>query len=193
MNSREKIRLLWGIFFTFLKVSPLSFGGGYAFIPLLERVVTEKKNWVKKDEITDMLIMAQMVPGSIAVNTATFIGYRLVGLPGAVAGVLGIVTPTFIIIIILATLFLNFQHNPIVEAAFMGIRPVIVALICYAAISIGRNAIFNKMTMFICLLSILSLLYLPVHPIFILIAGGITGILLNINLGGLGRKYSKGA
>lgn len=193
MNSKEKIKLLWSIFFTFFKISPTSFGGGYALIPLLERVVTEEKKWVEKEEITDMLIMAQTVPGSIAVNTATFIGYRLVGIPGAIVGTLGIVTPTSVIILILATLFLNFQHNPIVEAAFLGIRPVIVALIMYAALSIGRKAVFNKTTMLICLLSILSLLFLPVHPIFILLAGGISGILLNMNSTAKERKYSKAA
>src|SRR5699024_4934714 len=122
----NRVKLLWDIFFTFFKISPVSFGGGYAMIPLLERAVTVKKKWVKEKDITDVLVMAQTVPGSIAVNTATFIGYRIAGLSGAIAGTLGIITPTFLIIVALATLFLSFQHNPIVEAAFMGIRPAIV-------------------------------------------------------------------
>lgn len=180
MAEKSKKRLLWDIFFTFFKISPVSFGGGYAMIPLLERAVTEKKQWVKKEDISDVLVMAQTVPGSIAVNTATFIGYRIAGFSGALMGTLGIITPTFVIIVILAALFLNFQHNPIVEAAFMGIRPAIVALIAFAAITIGRTAIFNKTTGVIAVFALLLFLFVPLHPIFILLAGGVTGILLNI-------------
>lgn len=174
------MKLLWNIFFTFFKISPVSFGGGYAMIPLLERAVTEKKKWVKKEDISDVLVMAQTVPGSIAVNTATFIGYRIAGFSGALMGTLGIIMPTFVIIVLLAALFLNFQHNPIVEAAFMGIRPAIVALIAFAAITIGRTAIFNKTTGVIAAFALLLFLFVPVHPIIILLAGGVTGILLNI-------------
>lgn len=180
MKMKHKLSLLWDIFFTFFKISPVSFGGGYAMIPLLERAVTEKKKWIKKEDIADVLVMAQTVPGSIAVNTATFIGYRIAGITGAVVGTLGIVTPTFFIIIALAALFLNFQHNPIVAAAFMGIRPAIVALIAYAAITIGKTSIFNKTTSIIAGIAILLFLFVPVHPIFILIAGGLTGLILNI-------------
>jgi chromate transporter len=176
----DKPRLLWGLFITFFKISPVSFGGGYAMIPLLERAVTVDKKWIDKKDITDVLIMAQTVPGSIAVNTATFIGFRIAGVMGAIVGTLGIIMPTFIIIILLAALFLNFQHNPFVQAAFMGIRPAIVALIVYAAITIGRTAIYNNATRIIAIGSLLCFLFIPIHPIFILILGGITGILLNV-------------
>src|SRR5690625_592968 len=180
MRNAEKTKLLWDIFFTFFKISPVSFGGGYAMIPLLERAVTTDKKWVKQKVIADILVMGQTIPGSIAVNTATFIGYRLSGVAGAIVGTLGIITPTFIIILLLATLFLNFQHNPVVQAAFMGIRPAIVALIAYAAITIGKTAIFNKTTGIIAGISTLLFLFVPIHPIFILLAGGMTGLLLNI-------------
>src|SRR5699024_3659946 len=177
--EKNKIKLLWDIFFTFFKIIPVSFGGGYAMIPLLDRAVTVKKKWVEEKDIADVLVMAQTVPGSIAVNTATFIGYRIAGLFGAIAGTIGIVTPTFLIIVALAALFLSFQHNPIVEAAFMGIRPAIVALIAYAAITIGKTAIFNTVTGTIAGVALILFLFVPVHPIFILIAGGVIGILLN--------------
>lgn len=180
MNRFKKMKLLWSLFFTFMKISPFSFGGGYAMIPLLERAVTEKKKWAKKEDITDVLVMAQTVPGSIAVNTATFIGYRLAGLSGAVVGTLGIVTPTFIIIVLLAALFLNFQHNPIVAAALMGIRPAIVALIIYAAIKIGKTAIFDIKTLIFAVISLILFLFVHMHPIVILVAGGLGGILLNM-------------
>ncbi|WP_286231551.1 chromate transporter [Neobacillus mesonae] len=197
MNRFKKMKLLWSLFFTFMKISPFSFGGGYAMIPLLERAVTEKKKWAKKEDITDVLVMAQTVPGSIAVNTATFIGYRLAGLSGAVVGTLGIVTPTFIIIVLLAALFLNFQHNPIVAAALMGIRPAIVALIIYAAIKIGKTAIFDIKTIIFAVISLILFLFVHMHPIVILVAGGLGGILLNmkklISTNEKDREKSRGA
>ncbi|MED4205336.1 chromate transporter [Neobacillus mesonae] len=197
MNRFKKMKLLWSLFFTFMKISPFSFGGGYAMIPLLERAVTEKKKWAKKEEITDVLVMAQTVPGSIAVNTATFIGYRLAGLSGAVVGTLGIVIPTFIIIVLLAALFLNFQHNPIVAAALMGIRPAIVALIIYTAIKIGKTAIFDIKTLIFAVISLILFLFVHMHPIVILVAGGLGGILLNmkklISTNEKDREKSRGA
>lgn len=179
MNTK-KLKLLWEIFFTFFKISPVSFGGGYAMIPLLERAVTKDKKWVKQEDIADVLVIAQTVPGSIAVNTATFIGYRIAGFSGAVIGTLGIVTPTFIIVLLLASLFLNFQHLPLVEAAFKGIRPAIIALIMYAAFLIGKSSIFNWATKLIAIVALLIFLLMPVHPIFVLLLGGLTGIILNV-------------
>lgn len=171
MEKRNKLKLLWRLFFTFFKISPVSFGGGYAMIPLLEKAVTKKNKWLKKEDITDVLIMAQSVPGSIAVNTATFIGYRFAGISGAVVATLGIVTPTFLIIVALASLFLSFQHNPIIQAAFMGIRPAIIALIAFAAVKIGKTATFNKTTSIIAFITLAIFLIVPINPIFVLVAG----------------------
>lgn len=188
MRNKSKLKLLWNLFFTFSKISPVSFGGGYAMVPLLERSVTQKKKWVKAEDITDVLVMAQSVPGSIAVNTATFIGYRLVGIPGAIAATLGIVMPTFLIVLILAALFLSFKDNPLIQAAFMGIRPAIIALIAYAAVNIGKTSIFNKGTTVIALIALLVFLFIPVNPIIVLIVGGLLGILLHLKKITLKRK-----
>src|SRR5690625_1663471 len=108
MRNAEKIKLLWDIFFTFFKISPVSFGGGYAMIPLLERAVTTDKKWVKQKVIADILVMGQTIPGSIAVNTATFIGYRLSGVAGAIVGWLGSSTRAVISSLLLSTRFLIF-------------------------------------------------------------------------------------
>src|SRR5690625_7369064 len=103
-------------------------------IPLLERAVTTDKKWVKQKVIADILVMGQTIPGSIAVNTATFIGYRLSGVAGAIVGTLVIITPSFIIILLLATLFLNFQHYHYVHSYFMGLLPADFALIALSDI-----------------------------------------------------------
>ncbi|MGC4376916.1 chromate transporter [Fictibacillus sp. Mic-4] len=178
MGEGSKFTLIWKVFLTFLKISPITFGGGYAMIPLLEKAIAEKNRWVKKGEIADILAVAQTVPGSIAVNTATFIGYRLAGISGAISATLGIIAPTFFMIILLAALFLGFQHEPLVHAAFLGIRPTIVALILLAAFKIGKTAVIDKTTLFLTAASLLVFLFVPVQPIFVLLCGALAGIIL---------------
>lgn len=172
------VKMIWRIFYTFFFISPATFGGGYAMIPLLEKVIIERNQWMKKEDITDVLAVAQTVPGSIAVNAATFIGYRLAGAIGAVAATLGMITPTFIIILVLASLFLEFQHYPVVQAAFLGIRPAIVALIFFAAVKTGKTAITDKTTAAAAVATVIILLFTPVHPMFVILIGAFIGIVL---------------
>lgn len=184
--KEQKFILLWHLFLAFLSISPITFGGGYAMIPLLEKKVVEHKKWVKKEEISDVLVLAQMAPGSIAVNTATFIGYRIAGFAGALVSTIAIVLPTFMIVLILAAFFINFQHHPIIQAAFMGIRPSIVALIIYAAVLIAKSALYDNFTKLIAIISVIIFLFLPIHPIFVLLGGALIGIGWNTKLI---RKY----
>lgn len=177
-------KTLWHIFVAFLKISPVTFGGGYAMIPLLEQAFTEKKQWIKKAEIVDILAFSQTVPGSVAVNAATFIGYRLAKLPGAIAATLGMVIPTSVIIVLLAALFLGYQHLPVIQSAFLGIRPAIVALIFYAAVKTGKAAIVDKITSMLGAAALCILLFVPIHPVFVLLVGALIGILL-------GRRKNK--
>lgn len=176
MQGKTDFSLLWSIFLVFFRISPVTFGGGYAMIPLLEKEVTERNQWISKEDIADVLSIAQTIPGSVAVNTATFIGFKLAGIPGALAATIGVITPTCTIIAIIAALFLGFQHLPIVQAAFLGIRPAVVALIIYAAVKIGKTAILDKITLILVLVSLAILLFLPIHPIFVILLGGVFGI-----------------
>lgn len=177
-QEKLSVKMIWRIFYTFFFISPATFGGGYAMIPLLEKAVIERNQWMKKEDITDVLAIAQTVPGSIAVNAATFIGYRLAGVIGAIAATIGMITPTFIIILVLASLFLEFQHYPIVQAAFLGIRPAIVALIFFAAVKTGKTAISDKTTGLAAALTVVVLLFTPVHPMFVILIGAFAGIAL---------------
>lgn len=179
MIKESKWHLIWKVFVAFFLISPVTFGGGYAMIPLLEKAVTEKNRWIKKEDIADVLAIAQTVPGSIAVNTASFIGYRLAGVIGAFAATLGIIAPTFFIVLILAVLFLGFQHNPIVQAAFLGIRPTIVALILFAGIKIGKTAVIDKKTLILTIASLLVFLFITIQPILVLLFGAVAGIILH--------------
>lgn len=172
------LKLLTQIFMTFLKIGPLTFGGGYSMIPLIEREIVEKRKWVKTKEISDILAVAGSVPGGIAVNAATFVGYRLVGVSGAVAAMLGVMLPTFCFVVLLSIFFLEVQGNPKMEAAFVSIRVTIVALITYAAIKIGKTAAFDKTTMALTAITVGVLYFVHIHPIVLILGGGITGIVI---------------
>ncbi|XEC93448.1 chromate transporter [Paenibacillus tarimensis] len=171
-------KLLRLIFFTFLKMGPVTFGGGYALIPVIEREAVEKRKWLRNDELSDLFAVAQSVPGAVAINSAAFIGYRLAGAMGAVAAMTGILLPTFCIVVLLAVFFLQFKEHPKIEAAFMSVRATVVALITYAAIKIGKSAIFDKTTALLAGLTVALLLFggRYIHPIILIVGGAAAGI-----------------
>lgn len=171
-------KLLLQIFITFFKIGPVTFGGGYAMIPLIEREAVEKRKWMKKEEIVDVFAVVESVPGAIAINSATFIGYRIAGIKGAVVAMIGMMTPTFFIIIILSVTYQFFKDYPIVDAAFQGIRAAIVALIIYAGIKIGKTALIDKTTIVIMGMTVFLLLFVSLHPVFIILSGIVAGILI---------------
>lgn len=174
-----KIKLLLEIFFTFFKISPFTFGGGFAMIPMFEKEMVEKKKWIESDIIIDIFAVSQSVPGAIAVNSATFIGYRLAGIPGALVAALGIVMPTFVIIILLAVLLVSFQSNIHVQSAFKGIRLTVTALIAIAAYRMGKTAIKDKTSWIICILALVTLfLFKKMNIVFLIIAGAFVGIIV---------------
>ena len=117
------------IFVSFLKIGMFTFGGGYAMLPLIERELITKRKWIEQKEFLDLLTLAQSVPGPIAVNTSVFVGYKVRGLRGAAAALLGTVTSSFVIILAIAIFFAGIRQNPVVDAAFKGMRPAVVALI----------------------------------------------------------------
>lgn len=179
-SFREKLSqyTLFQLFVSFLKISPSSFGGGYALIPIIEKEVVQQRKWLSEKEIADVFALAQSAPGAIALNSAIFIGYRLKGKRGALAALSGIILPTFFIMIVLSLLFLQVHAHPKVEAAFTAIRTTILALIVYAALKMGMQAIVNYAAMAICIATVLALYLFSswLHPIFIIALGAIAGI-----------------
>ncbi|MCQ2325704.1 MAG: chromate transporter [Paludibacteraceae bacterium] len=127
------------LFWTYLKIGTFTIGGGYAMLPLIEREVVDKHHWIDAKEFVNMIALAQAAPGLIAVNSAIFIGWKIYGWKGIVATVLGAVLPSFVIILLVAVLFKEIQHNPTVEAIFKGVRPAVVALIAAAVIRMAKN------------------------------------------------------
>ena len=129
---KNKIGLLWQIFFTFFKIGAFTFGGGYAMVPLIQREASEKHGWVTDEDILDIVAIAESTPGPIASNSATFVGSRACGVLGSVAATLGVVLPSFMIILAISGILRQFQENVYVQYAFRGIRCGVLALILKA-------------------------------------------------------------
>jgi chromate transporter len=176
LNNKRKI--LQQLFWSFLKISPVTFGGGYAMIPLFEKEIVEKRRWMDRKEVSDVFALSQSIPGAIGVNSATFVGYRLAGVRGAIAAMLGVLLPTFMIVILLSIAFLQVRDHPLIEAAFRGIRPAVVALIVYAAYSIGKTAMVDKTSWMTLIVALGFLCILHPHPVLIIVSGGVAGIVL---------------
>jgi len=174
-------------FITFFKIGIFTLGGGYAMIPLIEEEVVNRKQWVSKDEMLDLIAIAQSCPGVFAINIATFIGYKLNKTRGAIATTIGTALPSFLIILAIAMFFSQFKDNPYVAAMFKGIRPAVVALIAVPTFNLGKRAQLNIWTIWIPVVSALLIWLLGVSPIWIIIAAGIGGYIY----GKLGDKGVK--
>ena len=180
------------IFFSFFKIGIISFGGGYAMIPLIEREIIEIQGWLTSAEFLDIIAVAEMTPGPIAINSATFIGFLEAGVLGSIAATLGVVTPSFIAMVVLAYVLNKTKHLPHVKGALRGIVSGVIALIGYAtyrmAIGAGIAHIstsfpdvlltFNVYNIIICIAAFLLLHYTKFHPVLLLISFGILGMIL---------------
>jgi len=182
----------WGmlpdIFLCFLKIGPVTFGGGYAMIPLIEKEVVERRKWLETKDVADVFAVAESVPGAIAINSAAFIGHRLAGAPGAIAAMAGVLLPTFLIVLLLSVFFLQVHDHPKIEAAFQGIRAAIVALICYAGWKIGKTAVLDKTTFGVAAATAALLFFTRLHPVVIIVSGFFVGAALVALRGRLGMK-----
>ncbi|WP_236036417.1 chromate transporter [Heyndrickxia oleronia] len=170
--------LLFQLFWVFFKIGPVTFGGGYAMIPLIEREVVKKRKWVEIEEVSDMFALSGTAPGAIAVNAATFIGHKIAGVRGAIAAMIGVLLPTFLIVMLLNIIFVSFEGNSHVKAAFLGIRAAVVALIAYAAIKIARTSILDKSTFILMIVMVIMMLEFHWHPIFVIVTGALLGIMI---------------
>lgn len=167
--------IYWESFRTFFKIGIFTLGGGYAMIPLIEEEVVNRHRWVSKEEMPDLIAIAQSCPGVFAINIAIFIGYKLNKVRGALATAAGTALPSFLIILIIAMFFHQFEDNRVVAAMFKGIRPAVVALIAVPTFNLAKRAQLNKFTVWIPIVSALSIWLLGVSPIWIIIIAGIGG------------------
>ncbi|TDT72272.1 chromate transporter [Hypnocyclicus thermotrophus] len=170
------------LFLTFLKISSFSFGGGLAMLPIIEKEVV-KNGWLSTKEFLDIVVVSQMTPGPIVVNSATYVGNSIAGIPGAIFATFGVILPSLIIIISLANLLRTLENNYYKKSFFMSLRPVIISLILYAGIIIAKNTYFiNSKINYISIILTLVCLYLikktNIHPISIILISAIIGIII---------------
>ncbi|MCR4926240.1 MAG: chromate transporter [Clostridiales bacterium] len=137
--EKKKIGLLFELFFTFFKLGAFTFGGGYAMLPLMQREIVEKHSWLKDDEILDILAVSQSTPGPLAVNMATFVGYKTAGFSGSFFATLGLVIPSFVVILLISTVLTHFQDYKVVKYAFNGIRAGVLALITKSFFTMAKQ------------------------------------------------------
>ncbi len=160
---------------TFFKIGLFTIGGGYAMIPLIEEEVVNRHHWVTKEELLDLIAIAQSCPGVFAINIAIFIGYKLNKVRGALATTLGTALPSFLIILAIAIFFSAFKDNPFVAAMFRGIRPAVVALIAVPTFRMAQQARIGWMNAWIPIVSALLIWLLGVSPIYIILLAGLGG------------------
>ena len=167
--------IYWDSFKTFFKIGIFTLGGGYAMIPLIEEEVVNKHHWVDKDEMLDLIAIAQSCPGVFAINIAIFIGYKLRKVRGAIATAFGTALPSFLIILAIAIFFKQFEDNKVVAAIFRGIRPAVVALIAVPTFRLAQRAKLNWYTFWIPIVVALLIWKFGFSPIYVIIIAAIAG------------------
>lgn len=168
---------LFDLFWTFCKIGALTFGGGYAMLPLIQREIVENKKWSTEKEILDYYAVGQCTPGVIAVNTATFIGYKLKGIIGGIVATLGVIFPSIVIILIIATFLQNFADLAIVQSAFAGIRVAVVALIITTVVKLIKSSIKDYLGVIIAIIAFAISAFIGLSPVYVVIAAALTGFI----------------
>lgn len=168
---------LFDLFWTFCRIGGLTFGGGYAMLPMIQKEIVEKKKWATEDEVVDYYAVGQCTPGVIAVNTATFIGYKTKGILGGIVATFGVVFPSLIIIMVIASFLQNFAQFEIVKHAFAGIRVAVVALILSSVIKLWKSSVKDYIGVALALIAFFLGAIIKISPMYIVIGAAIVGIL----------------
>jgi len=185
----ETAGVLWELFVTFLIIGTVTFGGGYSMIPVIEREVVHRQEWMTLPAFTDAIAVAGMSPGPIATNAAIFVGYRVAGVPGAIASTLGTILPSLLLVLIAAAFFYKVRKSQFMKKSFYGLRPIVTGLVFYAAISfaIGNGIVpkgvgavgFETIGLIaIFLASLVALFKYKAHPIAVILLSGLAGAAL---------------
>lgn len=173
------MKRLFEIFGVFFKIGLFTIGGGYAMLPIIQKEVVETKGWMTDEEFLDAISLTNSLPGPLATNSATFVGYRVAKAPGSVAAVLGAATPSVVIILLIAMVFQNIMDYPVVSYVFDGVRPAVVALILYAVIKLARSArVGEYFNWVIALLGFAAISVFGLHPILVVVGAALYGLLL---------------
>lgn len=174
--TEKKVNLLV-LFWKFFKIGLFTFGGGFVMIPLIEREVV-RNGWINKEDVVDIVALSQSIPGAVAVNMSLFSGHRIAKAKGALVAVLGCITPSILLIILIAAFFSQLQDVPVVNDIFIGVLSAVVALILKAAVNIAKHAVMDFWTFLLSLLTVAGLIvFRSISPIFFILGGGTVGLL----------------
>lgn len=169
---------LINIFLSFIKIGAFSFGGGYAMLPLLQQEIITNHQWLSTKEFIEILAIAQMTPGPIAINSATFLGYKISGVLGSIIATIAVTLPSLIIILTIAHFLNKFKESKYVEVIFKGIRPAVLGLIASAAVFVAKDTFIDAKSVIIGI----GIFYLvglkKIHPIIGIVGAGFAGIIL---------------
>ena len=172
------MKTYWELFCAFARVGVMTFGGGYAMLPILEREVVDKHGWATEEELMDYYAVGQCTPGVIAVNVATFIGFKIGGNIGGIVATVGVVTPSLLIIMVIAGILTNFADVPAVKSAFAGIRVCVCVLIFNAVVKLWKKAVVDKATLVLFLVVFLLSVLFQFSPVWFVVLCAAAGIAL---------------
>ncbi len=167
------------LFLIFARIGGFTFGGGYAMLPMLQKELVENKGWTTNEELIDYYAIGQCTPGVIAVNVATFVGYKTKGILGGIFATLGMITPSIIIVGIIAAFLEGFQDYEVVQWAFSGIRAAVVALILSSMWKIAKKSIVDIFAFVIFILVAILSFFTDLSPVIFVVSAGVCGLILN--------------
>lgn len=166
------------LFFVFARVSSVTIGGGYVMLPMLKSEVVDSKGWLSDEELVDYYALGQSIPGIIAINTSTLIGYRKRGIPGAIVSAAGMAMPSLLVILLIAAFCARFLDNVWVQKAFSGIRAAVVGMIVMAVWNVGKKSVTTPVKAMISLGAFLAIVGLQWSPVLMIVAGAVLGLVL---------------
>lgn len=184
---KDKLKLCLQLFLTFMKIGVVTFGGGYAMIPIIENEITEKKGWITADDLLEVVAISETTPGPIAICAATFIGYKIAGVLGAFAATFGVVLPSFVIIYLISLFLRAFEQIKVIQYAFFGIRAGVLALLIKALISMYKKAPKNIVAYVIMAASFAAVAFFSANVIIVIISAAVIGIAATL----IARKAGK--
>ncbi|WP_010251399.1 chromate transporter [Acetivibrio cellulolyticus] len=176
--SNKNTKELWEIFVTFFKIGAFTIGGGYAMLPLIEKEVVDHRHWVNEEEIVDIFAIVQSVPGVIAINTSMFVGYKIAKIKGAISAALGVILPSFLIILAIYYVMSGINENEFVQKAFEGIRAGVTALILLTAIKLSKKTIKSYVSAILAAIAFILMVFFKTNAIVIVLGGGIAGYIM---------------
>ncbi|SET29545.1 chromate transporter [Natronincola peptidivorans] len=165
------------LFSIFFRVGAFTFGGGYAMIPIIQKEIVESHQLIDEQDFLDIIAVSQSLPGPVAVNTAVFVGYKLKGIFGAIAGLLGTVLPSLLVILLLAVFYNNIKDITAIQLFFQGVRPAIVALILMSALKLSKSISKTSFNISIILFAFIAVALLKVHPIPVVVLCAVAGLI----------------